>query len=820
MINRKMGSRRLSEQRRKRKSKLSILDRCTLYIRNFLNRQTSQHKKNDDYHIGFAARRNSQNTDYYKTISILVIGCFAFVAFIWFLVHNIANISTSNEFNEIKISKHHKPEPISTPHSDQSDDALDEMLRSMKEYESIPFELKQSLQKSKMNELIHEHCIKKLPFSLDRDGHYTLNAHIQYALESLNDHRNLPNFEIESVAVSKDGTIFDKERKEGRQYEVEHIDYSHSCHLVTSIVKKAHHLKLNDPAMNAGFYVFAATNVQIWNERKDELFGSGNLNIDVFNLLSLTKQGNDALHEADELISGLLQLHCSNIFDFLRPKSEIDESFDPMMEMTQSVMSILKQINANGEIVLNDKSEIPAIDLFGHIVAVNEFNSDITKSTIRYNEHYATCPLIDKIVYYKNAIIDEQVENALKALKDSNIVSFENKMDILMEEHCNGMVRRLEATKAGYGDGSIYDSVFRGELLSFTTKVVENEFIGSNQFVVTSHGGIVHSDAALSNVFECKVIHQIAKHGNNANKAGNDAFDEHEFDPDFDDQLFGEEMDYIQEAQQAHSRHDADFDANLIYEHAMSDNHHNLRRIAMRLMYWYHAEDFADLNKDQIQKIMVEMEQFIVMLAIHELDIPYWPSNHVAFIDKKTASIKIAEVADEFEGDENKELHLKNGYIVSPLLNAIFRVFVENKNAKRHSIKDGLKQKREEMRRRRQENDDVEVETIDDSELKQYVELIWEDIKSQNDVNAMQYDIWRDLDEHCTELQQLSSYNVKKVKMNIMRIIKKIKSKQVSIENAVIVKDDGSIKSINDVDEAKHFVNCPYVAHLLSFKLN
>ena len=461
---------------------------------------------------------------------------------------------------------------------------------------------------------------------------------------------------------------------------------------------------------------------------------------------------------------------------------------------------------------------------------------------VRLGEHYSTCPFIDKIVYYKNAMIEDQVDNALAALKDSNIYSFENKMDILMEEHCGDVVRKLEEQKVGHGHGSIYDAIFRGELLSFATKVVHEQFIGSDAFVVTLNGGIVHRDAVRDRgdkrTFECELVHEIAAH-NIAEQQGEETFDEHEFDPEYEDDLFKEEMEYINDAEEEHAEHDAEFDANLIFEHAMSENKQNLKRVIMRILYWYHSNDFEGMSKDQIFKIIAETQQFVTMLANHDLDIPKWPANFVAYIEKKTATIRIGEIAEE---DVGKKLNAEDGLIESKLLNALFKVFVQNKNAERRSfkdIKDGLKKKTDEMKQRRKKNEDKQQkqqkknedkqqkkqqkkESGKDREMARIVELVWDDIFTKDDINMVQRDIWKHLDEHC-ELKELSSYNVKQVKTNIIRIVENMKngSMKMLMKNPVIVTDDGSIQSLGDaVEKKKKYVQCQYVAHLLHYSMS
>ena len=334
------------------------------------------------------------------------------------------------------------------------------------------------------------------------------------------------------------------------------------------------------------------------------------------------------------MIFGLLQRHCPNAVKFVAESQRAKNSksvksqwsSDKMMtmEMVGNVMDILKQIHKQGEIEI-DQSEIPAFDDNGYVVAVNQFAID------NDNDNYVTCSLLDKLVYYRNAGISDQIVNAMSALKEANIFAFETKMDILMEEHCSNVVRKLEANPVPHHIVPahnrverifVYEHIFRSELLSFATKINRHGYIGNGEYVVIINGGILHYDVAVDihsaeHIFECDIITEMTKH---ANSNSDEAINEHEFDPETKNEILEHELEFIDEEITEEETGSILSDyieeiAKMILMHALSENKHDLRMILHVALSTVHQHDIGDMERDQIEKLLTQMEQIVVMMT-------------------------------------------------------------------------------------------------------------------------------------------------------------------------------------------------------------
>ena len=136
---------------------------------------------------------------------------------------------------------------------------------------------------------------------------------------------------------------------------------------------------------------------------------------------------------------------------------------------------------------------------------------------------FSGCSLIDDLVFYPNADLAFQVEDTLAALQWSNVLAFESKLDVLMEEHCPDLVqtmRRNELDRRGHHHDhgrhrdNVYDAVFRGELLHFATAIVEGEDLGDDRFVITMNGGILQETAeGIGQTVDCPLIQEMLRNG-------------------------------------------------------------------------------------------------------------------------------------------------------------------------------------------------------------------------------------------------------------------------------------------------------------------
>ena len=176
---------------------------------------------------------------------------------------------------------------------------------------------------------------------------------------------------------------------------------------------------------------------------------SGNVNVDALRLLTMAKDEHNALHsaEAEQTILNSLRLHCPE----LRLLLDVEAA---RAETVRSIADILRYIASDKRIEV-DVTEIPGIDAQGFLVALKELA--VNEQAMR--DKLVTCPLIDKLVFYRNAGIEAQVVDALEALRASRIYAFEVKMDILMLEHCAIVVAKMDA--------ETYDGLFRRELRDF-----------------------------------------------------------------------------------------------------------------------------------------------------------------------------------------------------------------------------------------------------------------------------------------------------------------------------------------------------------------
>merc|ERR1712096_578265 len=109
----------------------------------------------------------------------------------------------------------------------------------------------------------------------------------------------------------------------------------------------------------------------------------------------------------------------------------------------------------------------------------------------------------------------DQIEDTLDALHANNVLAFESKMDILMEEHCHDMVATMRSNTIGHHGhlrGNVYDPVFRGELLKFAMAIIHGGDLGDDQYVVTVNGGILHRSAeGLGETVQCPVIQELTR---------------------------------------------------------------------------------------------------------------------------------------------------------------------------------------------------------------------------------------------------------------------------------------------------------------------
>ena len=858
-------------------------------IQSYIKNKQSPHKKNDDYRIGFSQNKQSKSFTLFSIIAtisiiflIIICGGYMFFGSSSTYKQSNSNFKTARNRRKRKWGRYPqtpkpKPKPaqaknnVNSANSDNAKKTLDDLLAFMKNYKHLPFELKQEdkLNKDhikaidmKMNYLIDEYCIGTLPFTLSQDARTTLNAHLQFAFESLMEEYQgiFPDWRVKNVAITRDGTIIDKSKDSSSGYRRENFDFSYKCPLIKSIVVKAKELNLLTPNLETNEFAF--TDSDIWNEKKYDLFSSGNVNIDTFNLLSLVKENAHDLHKADQLIFELLKSHCSSAIKFVMDNhsksgsatgdSRFTADSAKSIKLVTNIMDILRQIHKKGEIEIHT-GEIPAFDSDGNVVAIDALKIDHAK------EEYATCSLLDKLVYYRNAGISDQVVNALASLRESNIYAFETKMDILMEEHCSSIVRSLEQKPVklhAHREEFAY-SVFRDELLGFGTAINEHGFIeNAEEFVITITGGMMNYDVArqrysTGQIFKCNIITEMAKNAikKTQKTTKTHIIEEHEFDPDIKNEKLEKEMEYIEDHISPNISDEMyEMMAKVILGHAMNeDHHHNLRTLLREIIGGIHKNDIKEIDYDHL---LLQIEQVAVMIINGELQtelkLNSWPSTYIGAIDKASSTVVIEDTASDNYAE------IKNGIIQSKLLTAMFRIGASTKNLKEELRSDPFmskfiknhenqnqnngnqqNQQNANAQRDNQQKQDVPKNTEqhqsnnnqqtqqqqnndknNGDELVRYVELVWNDIKNQG-VDAVRNDIYQDLDEHCANImKQLNGHNQKKMKMNLINIL----NKKTRMDKPVILVNDGSIIGVKDVDHNSQFLNCPYITHLLAYQ--
>ena len=715
------------------------------------NNQPPKIKRNSNYRVGFVPQNRYNHLSHRQTSSLKILGgIFGVLLFIVFLVwyftgnritdvvdgdihssltrmsaptpHYAKGKAPKQKVREKRVSaKNRKPNRRKSRYQSRyqntayldlqpdvvaANQALNELLNLMERRRQqrrmrIPHTAPRFKRKvdTKLTSIINTHCLDVLPNPLANEAKTTLRLHLQSFIEAVYEEDKVPEFTAAKVRITKSGAIINGESDRNSNGKSEDT----SCPLLSALIYESNSLGLtSSDIVNR----FGKSDDEIWNERSQNDDVHRYSEEDAVYLLSLVHQhGTDGIHRAEQLIPNMLQSHCPQLIEFLGGSDFNDEVH---METVRSVMSILRQIHIEGGIDIKD-GEMPAINDKGYLIAVNIiFNND--------SDEYGSCSLIDNLVFYTNGDLKTQVADAMKGLEGefSNIVAFESKIDVLMQEHCADLVSTLrknvvDSKHKHHHQRNVYDALFRGELWNFALSIVIGEDIGNGisgdeGFVVSMNGGILQQSAE-GQTMECPLINEMARFNGDIHPhrggsgidsdSGKDSnsipMNEHRFDPLIGDEVFENEMDSLEdrvddkedvmekgtkefEDWQFGLNKKLDDDVDLLWKYArqLKDGEpYHFRRAVKELLELHHGHLLEDVPSSQIAKIRHELEQGVLWHMSEAQTEPSWPPGFEMEIMKVSGRIQVNE-----HPDETKPV---KGQLRSPLLTGLFRkMFKEN----------------------------------------------------------------------------------------------------------------------------------------------
>lgn len=727
-------------------------------------------------------------------------------------------------------------------------------------------------------EFVFDFCFSELhDFQFTNSAQQTLKIHLQFYMNAIFDKDLLPELNAKTTIITMDGTIIDLESKststmeyrqkwlqykqqrkprgsinkhDRRKVEItdelliaENHEYG-QCLALQVLINEAKSLNLANPMIDS--LQFALNEQIIWDdfERKylldGEIDSDTNMNTHLTILIQMIRNGGQLLHRAEQLLPKLLQKYCPNVFLMFK-KVQKQSSSKLKQHFISSSIDILHRLRSGGNVFIQ-KNEIAVVDYYGSIVAIHKFSLDMFEnaegndyqqlygeSMLVRNEDYATCPFIEKLILYPFMDnLDKQISILMHNLLSNDLYAFENKMDLLMEEHCSSIVRLLQKTQMHENGENIYRSIFRGELLSFSSAIAHKDIgLEYGSYFITVEGGIIHEDVVDDTKYEtngkpmilkCKVIDALSvmiekratvKQENNPNG--------HRFEPNYDDSEFESYLVEIQK-QPPNIRRDNE----VLFRYIVTNDTYHFRRMLVVALSIHHKKYFVNMTNVMKMGIISDIEHFVPILLKHDFGFREWPSDLSAVIDVSNGNLIIAHSNNSDVDGEIEEQ--KDGKILvhSLLLKRLFMlcVIIENKNRVDITLGANEDEIDSDSKAVKVEKEIAVENKIEQSELEVYVDLIWNDIRS-SDGKIDEDGIFKDLYHFCdASMQRLSEDNQLRLKVNLVQSLTSIAvSVESKITNPVIIIEDGGIISLKDVadnDPLPQFVLCPFITHLLN----
>lgn len=641
-----------------------------------------------------------------------------------------------------------------------------------------------------MSKLTHKYCLDELEFKMNEKAITTFEAHVSYLFSAVLDKDEIfGGMTADNAVVTEWGTL------NAMENQVSSVP-SGRCSLVSALFELADAQKLLSKLGKGPLNdnPFGKTNDDVWFENKDRFF-ERDINDAAWQVISLVKGDGDHMHLAKQILPHLFSDYCPNVRHFLDTKGNKPNLWDTAVSHLETLFTQLRE----HKYIHVSNTEIPAFDKDGTLVAVKEFSA---KDGKKFEDSWATCAFVSKIVYYHNKNLEQQVVALIDEIKDNNHYAFENQVDLLMLEHCPETVKALQASKADHLSEDAYLNVFRAEFKSFVTNMADQTMTIAEpeEMVVTDNGGIMHKWATKGSYTKCSVINAIARHAPAADSGKK--FDENMFNPDYHDSRWHEWMKQIKD-----DKLDIEHDAQNIAELANSGNSFELKQTIRHTLDKYHNHDVKHhFSGDELDSLVVQIEHYISAFLNYASKYP-WMSTHRVAIDIDGKRLVILEEDSEAMRNGNK--------VQSMVFTEVFKKCLSNAKKEVEQKKQTEAQKKqEESKEVKSEPSNNQGSSNDDSaQIKTYVSVLLHDIKNGNDFGAIKEALEQDLEQHCNPMWKQLGVRGKRVMLS--QVLSIVQNNPYTLTDPVVTAD-GNVVGLNKARDSETLFRCNFLTELLT----
>jgi hypothetical protein len=483
-----------------------------------------------------------------------------------------------------------------------------------------------------------------------------------------------------NVVISNKGT-FIPTNNIGNKYS-HNTDTTH-CDLVTHLYQIADDLgMLHKTTQNLHNFDIEPEN--FWESHKTDV-SHKNINDDVSKLFEYAN--NNEFYEISMELPKLVGKHCTHTETWIRNMgTNAEENF--YNSLSRAIFTVN---NAQTSDVSDNVIGFPVIDSNGDLMQLESGILSFDKNDINghKNLHYSRCELLDKIVFHGLTMtMNKHIDFMYDAASKDDFYGFEILADLLDTEYCSIINSKLSETarnNLGLHLWSMTKDILNGKF--YLTSDINDD---SNEYVITTEGGIMHSQIAIndlklkkSQIIHCSMVKEIIKrgikyHSGNTNYYGNnnnfDDTQKNEFEHRYDDSgLASQFMDEMTGVHDDISLQQLKMDAKLVIQHLQNGQETEFVKLLDYLLDQYHFKWFNSITNKRSIKLMIEQTLHSIILGNVNLSSQYNPSNDLSIIRKDVNELEIIDKND-FKGLTND---VQNSLERLPLLDEIFKQIVE-----------------------------------------------------------------------------------------------------------------------------------------------
>ena len=461
----------------------------------------------------------------------------------------------------------------------------------------------------------------------------------------------------ENVVISNKGT-FVAAKNVGSKYS--QTATSH-CDLVSHLFQLANDLGMLHPATKES-HDFDTDSTQFWQEHKGDI-NHKTINQDVATLFDHAT--NNEFYEISMELPKLVEKHCAHTKVWISDLgSNVEEHF--YNSLSRAIFTVN---NAETSEVSDNVIGFPVIDSNGDLMQLESGVLTFDKNDIEShkNLHYSRCELLDKIVFHGLTMsMNKHIDFMYDAAQKDDFYGFEILADLLDTEYCNIINTKLSQNarnNLGLHLWSLVKDIINGEF--HLSSDIDDE---SNQYIITSDGGIMHSQVATqemklkkSQIIHCSMVKELIKRGIKYHSGNHDYYhmmqnndyDKDQFEHRYDDSGLSDDLSNEMSGEHTMANQkQLKIDAQTVIAYLRNGQETEFVKLLDYLLEQYHAQWFSkieatsDYHGKRSVKLMIEQTLHSVILGKVNLSSQYDPNNDLTILRKDVNELEVIHQND------------------------------------------------------------------------------------------------------------------------------------------------------------------------------